>query len=95
MRIEAMPDVCTDELDEIEQLVWFEAERINFLRRSQHLDLQLAALRRWRRFECLVELYIERCATARRTPRLPFIEKPVVIQGDKNGVHSQDSGKSK
>lgn len=81
-------------LDELEQLVQLEADGINFLRRSRHLDLQLAAMRRWPRYECVLEIYVERCAAAGRTPKIPVIEKPVVIRGGKHGVESQHNGKS-
>lgn len=79
-------------VDGLERLEWFvqeQARRLNWLRRSELGELQVGAMRAWPRYKCLLEIYIERCAEAGRTPRIPVIERPIVIRGGKNGLRSQ------
>ena len=75
----------------LELLVEDEARRLDWLRDSSHKDLQLAAMRAWPRYECLVQIYTDRCRAAGRVPRVPAMRRPVVILGGKDRVNAHQS----
>lgn len=82
---------------ELENLGYFvaqEAQRLNWLRRCNHRDLQLAAIRAWPRYQCALQLYIEGCRAAGWTPEVPFIERPIVMPVEKGRLETTGTGES-
>ena len=82
--VKAMNTYDIESLLRLELLIEDEARRLDWLRDSSHRDLQLAAMRAWPRYECLVQIYTDRCRAAGRVPRVPAMKHPVVIRGGKN-----------
>lgn len=76
-----MPVEKVDALYELENVLHMEAQSHNFLTSSDKRELQLAAMRAWPRYQCLEQIYLERCRSAGRVPKLPNIARPTLIEG--------------
>ena len=90
-----MPVEKVDALYELEDLLQLEAQSHNFLTGSDKRELQLAAMRAWPRYQCLEQIYLERCRAAGRAPRLPIIARPTLIKGGALQPQECRSGREK